>query len=298
MLAAALVVTALATASCGTSGGNDAKPSDKTTTTASASSTTADGTDTTDTTQPTEPSDDPAAALRDAVDTTLAVNSFTIDSQLDLDVGPQNVGLTAEGSFDYEALIGDLELNVDATGSSVRLVIRSDGKKLWVQSEGDDAPVIPDGKSWLEGDHDLLAASTAVEPSGVVGVVIALRGADEVTEVDTGEADGIETTTYETTVAYDEAVKAAGDDADVFTSALELTAPKPPDLVMTVEVGSDGIIRNFDLVVEAADGTPIEGGYQIELTNVNEEVELPEAPSVDDTLTGPQAEKILKTLIV
>lgn len=297
MLAAALVATALATASCGTSGGNDAQPSDKTTTTESASSTTAEGTDTTDTTEPAEPSDDPAATLRDAVDTTLAVNSFTIDSQLDLRVGPESFSLASTGSFDYEALVGELEIQVEGADSATDLAVRTDGDKLWVRSEGDDAPTIPDGKTWLEGDHDLLASSSTVAPSGVIGVIIALRGAEEATAVDTGEVDGVETTIYETTVGYDEAVKAAGKDRAVFESALQLTAPEPPDLVMTVEVGSDGIIRNFDLAVESTDRSPIEGGYQVELTDVNDEVEVPEAPSADDTLTGPEADKILATLI-
>lgn len=283
-LAVALVATALATASCGTSGGGDAEPSDKTTTTASVSTTV--------------PSDDPAEALRDAADTTLAVSSFTIESQLELAVGQQSLRLASTGSFDYDAIVGEIQIEVDQAGSYADLTIRSDGDTFWVRSEGDDAPELPDGKSWLEGDQELLASSTTLTPSGVIGVILALRGAEDVTVVDTGETDGVETTTYETTVRYDEAVKAAGDDRQAFSTALQLTAPEPPDMAMTVEVGSDGIIRSFDLVVETTDETPIEGGYQIELSDVNEEVDDPDAPSADDTLTGPEADEILEQLII
>jgi hypothetical protein len=273
-VAPVLVAAALLLTACGASGGS--------------------GTATT-TTKP-----DPAGAakaLRDSVDATLGTPSFSVDGKLKLEIGTQLLRLSSMGSIDYKTIVGDLLLNVDSTQGKTELDIRTNGKLFWIRAQGSQAPVIPDGKTWIQGNASRLRKSSSLDQKGLIGVILALRGARTAKQVGTGNADGIATTTYETTVAYDAAVKAAGSDADAFTSSLSLRVPKTPDLAMKVEVGSDGIIRSFDLDVKAKGGTPLDGSYVLTLSDVNKKLKAPDAPPAADTLTGPQAERLLDQLV-
>lgn len=275
---AAVVAFALALSACGVSGGSE-------------------GADTATTTTTEVKPADPAKVLRDAADATLDATSFTVDSKLKLELGAQLFRLSSKGSIDYDSIVGDVLLNVDSTESRTEIDIRTDGTKFWIRPEGDQTPTIPDGKTWIEGSASRLKKSSSLTPKGLIGVILGLRGTKTAKQVDTGTADGIATTTYETTVAYDDAVKAAGRDAKAFTSSLSLRAPKIPDLVMKVEVGADGIIRNFDLTVQASANTPLDGTYAVKLTDVNKKVKAPKAPPAADTLTGPRAERLLDKLL-
>jgi hypothetical protein len=274
---AVLLTSALLLTACGVNGGSG------------------DATATTTTTE-VRPAD-AAKALRDAGEATLNATSFAVDSEAKLEIGAQLVRLTSKGSIDYRSIVGDVLLNLDSTDGKTELDIRTDGRRFWVRVEGSQAPTVPDGKTWIQGNASRLKKVTSLEPTGLIGVILALRGTTKAEQTGTGTTDGIATTTYRTTVAYDDAVKAAGRDAKAFTSSLSLQAPSPPDLAMKVEVGRDGIIRKFDLEVQAKGGTPLSGTYRIELTDVNKKVKAPDAPPASDTLTGPRAERILDQII-
>lgn len=128
---------------------------------------------------------------------------------------------------------------------------------------------LPEDVTWVEGDADRLLESETFDQTGLLGVLLALRAAEGTEQAGTVEVDGVEAAEYRTTVDYDEAVGAAGEDADAFEAALSFTAPGSIDLVIDVAVGSDGIIRSFSLEIEAS--TPqIAGDYTLEITDVGE----------------------------
>ncbi|QXC61802.1 hypothetical protein KSP35_02895 [Aquihabitans sp. G128] len=291
-LAALLSVTACSTSGGGSDAGGDGG---KTTTTADdGKTTTTEG----DTSTTIAPDDDPDQAVADAVNATLDNPRFSVQSEANLTVGAQKFQLTTDGSIDYEGLVADAEITIDGgKGQQGQLKLLADGEKLWINAEGDVGVTIPDGKSWVEGDADLLTSSDNFAPVDLIGVIVALRGADGTKAEGTKEIDGVETQQYSTTLTYDEAVEGAGADAEAFKSALSLTSEKPVDLNIDVWVGDDGIIRTFQLEVDAPSGVPLGGDYTVELTDVGDDVEVPDAPEASKVLTGAKADALLDKLM-
>lgn len=280
-IASIAITASLLVAACGVSGSaeqSEAPPTEESTTTTTAIV-----------------DEDPDQALADAVDATLAATAFTIDTEANLVITGQDVQLTAQGPLDYEGPGASVIISVEAPTGDGEIEIRSDGEKVWVRPEGSSDVGLPDDITWVEGDASRLFESETFEPTGLLGVLIALRAAEDTERLDTVEVDDVEATTYRTTVDYDEAVEAAGDDAEAFEAALSLTAPGSIDLLIDVTVGADGIIRTFSLDIDAS--TPqIDGDYQVEITDVGEPATA-EAPPEDETLTGPEAEDLLDDLL-
>lgn len=286
------IVAALALPMCGVSGDDDAQgPGQVTTTEPGGSETTTEETTTTSEVI----DEDLDQVLADAGDDTIATTSFTIDSEAQLDIGFQELVLGVTGSVDYEAYAASIEIMLDEDGTTSDLEILSDGETLWVRVESADV-TIPEGKTWVEGDADRLVEASTFDPDGVLGVLYALRAAEGTEVGDTEEIDGVETTQYTTEIDYAAAVEAAGDDAAAFQAALSLTGTDDIALLVDAWVGDDGVIRRFELEVDAGTA-PLGGTYRIELSDVGEEVGEVESPPAADTLTGPQAETLLDQLI-
>ena len=294
--AAVLALAALmsvATACSTSGGGSDAGG---TTTTRSGGTTTTTANDPTPTT--TDPSGDPDQALADAVNATLDNPAFTVKSEANLTVGAQKFQLTTDGSIDYDALVSDADIAIDGgAGKQGELSILADGERLWIKAEGDTGVTIPDGKTWVQGKADLLKTSDNFAPVDLIGVIVALRGSDGAKAGDTEEIDGVETREYDTSIDYDDAVKAAGADEAAFKSALSLTSDEPVGLDIEVWIGDDGIIRRFRLEVDASGGVPLGGDYAIDLSDIGDQVEVPDAPDPSTVLTGAKADKVLERLI-
>lgn len=290
---AALLIPALLLLGCSASGGEDGKDDGPTTTEAGGDDPTT--TEAPDTTLP----DDADAALAEAADATLAVESFTISAEAALALGPQQFGYGANGSVSYaDPPITALTIDVNQNGQTSEVEQRTDGETIWVRAEGPQAPTIPDDKTWIAGDASILSESDSLEPIGLVGVVVALRAASDTTAEAGEEIDGVPTTHYTSTISYEEAVEKAGAEEDGFTSALSLTSPEDPILSVEAWVGDDGIVRRLAVVVEeGSNPNAPTGTYDLELTDVNQEVSAPEAPAADDTLTGAQAEELLGQLV-
>ncbi len=286
------LVAVMALPMCGVSDDSEGAPGPEqgTTTEPGGSETTVAETTTT-----AEVPEDLDQALADAADATIAATSFTIDSEAQLDIAGQQLALGVIGSVDYEAYQASLELMVDQDGTASNQEIRSDGETLWVRVES-DAITIPDGKTWVEGDAARLEDATTFDPDGVLGVLYALRAAEGTEAGDTEEIDGVEATQYTTEIDYTAAVAAAGSDADAFEAALSLDSPEAIALLVDVWVGEDGLVRRFELEVDAGT-TPLGGSYRIELSEIGEEVGEVEVPPATDTLTGPQADTLLDRLI-
>lgn len=227
--------------------------------------------------------------VHEAVDATLGVTSMEVDSEARLEVTGTEVVFGIDGEFDYESKVGEAEFGIEQAGQSQQVEIRSDGESAWFRVEGDSVPAVPDGKTWAQGEVAALSTNGSMEPEGLVGVVIALRGAEEVEVGESKEIDGEPAREFTTTVVYGDALEAAGDDREAFESAFSLTGVDDAELDITVWIGDDGVIRDFDLSVDAG-GKPIDGSYTLEIGNVNDEVEAPEAPDPDDVATGPEAE--------
>ncbi len=248
------------------------------------------------TTTTSEPDADPDQALVDAVDATLAIEAFRVESDAQLQVVAQRFRLTSSGYVDYDALVADIEIGVEGEDQDANIGLLADGTNLWVRAEGTTGVEIPDGKTWVQGEASLLEGSDSFAPEDLIGVVLALRAAEGSEAGDTEEIDGVETTHYTTTVDYQDAVEAAGDDAEAFQSALSLTSDDPVALDLEVWVGDDGVIRRFQLEVDAGEA-PLGGTYEVELSGIGEELEAPEAPDAGDVVSGPEAEEILDQLI-
>lgn len=292
-LAAALLLSA-----CSSGSDADRSSADRTSTTSRTSTSTQKKTD--ETTRPTtdpRKGNDPDQTLIAAVDSTLAVSSFTVDSEAHLQIGAEELTLTAKGSVDYEEVVSSVEIAVEKDGSGFRAEVRSDGTTVWVRREGTEAPPLPDGKVWVEGDAQLLAAASSFQPAGVLGVLFALRAAHGTTVEKEEAINGTSTTQYRTVVTYDEAVEAVGDDLEAFKSALSLNADDPIDLVIDVWIGEDGIVRQFDLDLQAKSSTPLDGTYHLELSRVDQDVTVPSAPPKDEILSGPEADALLDQFI-
>lgn len=281
------IICLLLLAGCGIANGSDA---DQTTTAPTGTAA--------ETTTTLEQSSDPDQAVIDAVDATLGASSFAVQGEANLQIGTQAFKLRTKGPVDYEELVADVEISGGGSGQDAAVKLRADGTDLWVQAEGTaaDGVDLPVGKTWIEGDAQRLEKAATFDTAGLVGVVLALRASDGATEVGSTELDGVEVTRYETTVDYDDAVAAAGDDVESFKSALSLTAPDPIALDITVSVGADGIIREFSLEVNS-ETAGLVGDYSLDLTDVNQPVDKPDAPADDEILRGPEAEKILDDIL-
>ncbi|HEX2576113.1 MAG TPA: hypothetical protein VHK88_07170 [Aquihabitans sp.] len=298
---AAPVAALLLVSAC--SAGGDDEADDATTTTAAEGgggggeeTTTTEAEEETTTTA--EVSDDPDQALADAVDATLAAESFVVDSEANLQVGDQEFQITSQGGIDYSGPVADVAIGIDQDGQSGGLEVRSDATNVWVRAEGSAAASfdIPEETPWVEGEASRLTESENFDQADLIGVLLALRAAEGTEAGDTEEIDGVEATQYTTTVDYDAAVEAAGEDADAFENALSLTADGPVSLAIQAWVGDDGIVRRFELEIDAG-SAPLGGDYRVELSGVGEEVEAPEPPDDAEVLRGPEAEELLDQLI-
>ena len=283
-LAAALLVGAVALTGCS---GSDPDPDPASGEDASADGSPSAGED---------PADDPAAVVRDSVDATLAAEAFSADGELALTIGGQDLSVAVDGSVDYADVVSDVTLRVqqareDGQAGTTTIDVRSDGTHVWLRQQQ------LAGQRWVQGDADRLSGSSTFEPSGLVGAVIVLRGAEDVTEGEPTEVDGVAARTFTTTIAYTDAVDAAGDDADALESSFNLTGQATSaDLDVEVAVGEDGVVRDLTFEVDAGD-LPVSGGYELRLRDVGDAVEPPAAPPAGQTVTGPRAERLLDQAI-
>lgn len=255
--------------------------------------------DPSDPTSEAQQSDDrePAEVLHAAVDASLAAPSFSIDNRADLEVGTDRLVLDIDGAVDYEALIADATIGIDQSGTTGEVEMLSDGELLWVRSEGQGVSRFPDGVTWIEGDAERLSDNPSFEQAGLMGVVIVLRGAEDVEEGDTSEMDGVTVRQFTTTIAYQDAVEAAGDDAEALASSFSLTGGATvADLDVEVWVGDDDVVRSFDLEIDGGD-LPVGGTYAFTLEDVGGDVTPPEAPADEDVLRGPEADTFLDQLM-
>lgn len=270
ILLAIFCVTALTLAACSSSGGDDDRGPDS------------------------DAIEDPAAFVRDSVEATLATTSFVVDSELALSVDAMSMSLTATGPVDYEALIADVELVVDNDGSTGGIAIRSDGESLWVGADGTGVPPMPGGNDWVEGEASLLGSADSFSPEGLLGTIYALRAATDAEVVGEEEIDGVSTTQISTSFTYGEAVEAAGPDEEAFTTAFSLRGFDHAVIEVEAWIGDDGIIRRLTYSLDESDPAVLNGSYELDLTDVGENLDAPDAPDSSDVTTGPEAEAWLE----
>lgn len=228
--------------------------------------------------------------MRDAADDTLESSAFELDYEINMVFNEaQRLSLEASGPVDYEGPIGDIEMNVDQNGQKQDVAIKADGTNVWVKSGA------ATNNQWVEGEAQLLAESETFKPEGLIGVLYALRATEEAEAGESSEVDGVEGREYTTTIAYEDAVDAAGSDAEQFSSNFSLTgAAASADLDVTVWIGDDGLIRDFDMEIVHDN---VEGGADLELRNMGGDIAAPDAPAAGETITGPQADQLLSQLI-
>lgn len=255
------------------------------------------GTDATDGTGDSEASE-VDLLLTEAVDTTLGTQAFTLDSTLSIegDEAAEDFGrlsVAADGQLDYAEIIGEIDLTVDERGAESSVQQRFDGSTAWVHVEGDDYPAIPDGAEWIEGDVRRWRESGNLEPAGVLGPIIVLKGSAGAEEVGSEDVDGESLTEYSVAIDYDDAVAAAGSMADALQSGLSLRSPEPVPLEISVSLDDDGVIRRME-ITDRSDIFDVE--YSLVLDDVGQPVDAPEAPEASTVLTGSKADELLDQL--
>ncbi|MGI8755878.1 MAG: hypothetical protein ACR2MB_08455 [Acidimicrobiales bacterium] len=277
---------ALALAACGVSGGSDGAGTGTTSKTGEGSTTTI------------APAQDPDTALHDAANATLKARSFRIESEANLEIAAQTVHLRAVGPVDYDSVIANVQINVEQGSKAQEIEIRANGSTFWVRPKTATVSQLPEGKTWVQGKVSRLEKAASFKPTGLIGVLLALLGSTDAKRVGTGEIDGIKVVEYKTTISYAAAVRAAGDRAKAFQSALSLTSGKDPQLVTDVSVGADGVIRKMRLEIQVPSGLPLGGTYAVDLTKVGQPVDKPDAPPDGQILKGAKADKILDQILM
>lgn len=286
-----LLVTGLAVLALGLSGCGGSEPAQESADPGSASAGGDEGA-----TEDPEDDREPVEVVQASVDATLGNERMTVDSQATLQVAEQGFSLFSEGAVDYGAAVSDLRFGVTQAGESTEVTVLADGTDAWVSVDGEQAPALPGGATWVQGDAADLPAAGTFQPEGLLGVVLALRAAEDVDEFDTEDHDGVTTRVFGTTIAYADAVAAAGEDAQAFTTALSLTGEaEQADLDIQVAIGPDDVIRTYDLSVES--DAAVSGGYDIDLSGVGRDVAVPSAPDPDEVATGPDAEEVFRQLL-
>jgi hypothetical protein len=236
-----------------------------------------------------------------AVDATLAAPSFTLSTDAKLTTGTLQSRLIASGSIDFPQLIADMTISVESGNQKGESETRANGTTVWVRADNDGVNELdlPDGKRWVEGGTEQLTEVQIFQQGtrGLLGVLLTLRAAEATETIGTDNLDDTEVTRYRTSVTYEDAVEAAGPDSDALEQALSLDAPTPVNLTIDVAIGSDGVIREFVLITESdADSTGPAVDYRLSLTDVGLDVDAPEPPPRDETVTGTQAEALFDGL--
>jgi hypothetical protein len=232
-----------------------------------------------------------------AADETLATTRFSVAFTAALEIAGQQLELTADGRVDYDATVADMTLTVDQDGQSQEVGILADGETAWVSTEGDAGVELPDGATYVAGDAASLAEADTFRPEDLLGVVLVLRSGDDAEAGDTEEVGGVETRQYSWTVVYEDAVEAAGEDGETFSKALSLTGnATDSDLDVDVWVGPDDVVRRLEIDIDGK-GDPIGGSYDLDLADVGDEVEAPDAPAEDEVATGPEADALFEQLL-
>jgi hypothetical protein len=235
----------------------------------------------------------PDQLLAAAVDTTLGLQSFSIDSrlsfrnQLTADSGETELIIT--GSADYTDMVFDSRITLTQNGAGAVMQQRSDGSTLWVKITGEEAPELPPGLEWVKGDASRIGDSQNFRPVGVLSPVILLKASNGAVEI--GGEDNL--TKFTTTVDYEAAVAAAGPLAANLESGYRVTAPEPVVLDINVWLDDDGVVRKMEFTDKSEH---VDSRYILDLKAVNEPVEAPEPPDESTVFSGPEADALLDQL--
>ena len=237
-----------------------------------------------------------AQRVRDAVDTTLGLDSFTIDSKAELQIQQQQLEMTIAGSVDYADVVGDVTMRVDQSGQAGDVHILIDGQNAWVSASGTGVPELPDGTEWVHGDAERLSSAPSFTQTGLIGVVLVLRGAEDVRSEGSDEIDGQSVERYSTSLTYQEALDAAGDDAEAFKSSFSLTGQATSStLHVTVALDDDGVIR--ELAIDIDSDFPVDGTFSLTVDDPNGEVAKPDAPDSATVATGPEGDALFEQML-
>jgi|GEM_PF-6927660 len=234
--------------------------------------------------------------VRDAADLTLALDSFAVESDVDLTIGDQSLEFGVEGAADYADVVADVTISTAQNGAGSTVHILADGTNAWVSGSGSQFPSFPGGASWLRGDAAALASADSFTQTGLIGVVLVLRGAEEVEDQGADQLDGTAVRRYSTSMTYDEAVAAAGAQAEAFKSSFSLTGQASGStLHVDVALDDDGIVRELTIDVDST--FPVDGTYRLALNAPGGDVPVPDAPPADDIASGPEADALFRQML-
>jgi hypothetical protein len=232
--------------------------------------------------------------LADAVHTTLGLQSFSLDSRLQLTTDRGANELIITGATDYPDMVGDVTMTVTRNGAGAAMQQRIDRSTLWVRITGEGAPELPAGLEWVEGDIDRLADSENFRenfrPVGVLSPVILLKASNGAVEI--GGENNL--TKFTTTVNYEAAVAAAGPLAANLEGGFRVPAPEVVVLDINVWLDDDGVIRKMEFTDET---DYVDATYTLDLNAVNEPVDAPEPPDESTVFSGPEADALLDQLL-
>lgn len=231
--------------------------------------------------------DDPAAFVRAAAEKTINAPSFSIDSDLEVNLPTDDLAVITNGAGDYNNVIADLDLQVTSQTSEQRIELLADGDTMWMKTTDT-------GGQWVQGDADRLAGET-FNQSGILGSLLMLRAAQDVEVGEASELDGVTGREYRTSFTYAEALAAAAPDEATFSYSFSLTGTGVDAVLnVTTWIGDDGVVRDFRFEIEHE---AISGGADMKLRDVGQPIAPPEPPPSDETITGPEADQLLDQLL-
>jgi hypothetical protein len=233
--------------------------------------------------------------LADAVDTTLGLQSFAIDSRYQLTTGTDENVATIAGAIDYTSMVFDTKMTHTSNGSPGSVIqLRGDGSKLWIKFTGEPTLELPEGLEWVEGDTGQIDDSDSFRfrPVGVLSPVILLKASGGAVEI--GGEDNL--TQFTTTVDYEAAVAAAGPLAADLQRGFHATAREPVVLNIHAWLDDDGVVRKMDFTHESED-LDATYAYTFNLSAVNEPVKAPEPPDESTVFSGPEANALFDQIL-
>jgi len=291
-LSAGLLAGALAACSDGGASDGDATASTTdpaTTDPSTAAPSTVAGTD--------APAGDLDARLLDAAARTLEAERFTVDLRADITLPGDLVAYSATGWTDAAARTTDVEFASTNDGAEARYRLVSDGESVWATPPDPDA--LPAGKRWVRSDTVHLLGGTD-QTEGLLRILHGLGGVTGWRDEGASLADDdTDVTEFSGRATYADLHGAAerGGNGDSFAAALMLH-PTDVELLVTVQVDADGLIHRFDVRIDPDEATPLDGRVTLTLGDFGVPVEAPLPPEAAETVTGPDADRILTGLLI
>ena len=200
-------------------------------------------------------------------------------------------GVTLDGLMTRDDVF-DVTGTVDGFGDAGTVEMRGDGERAWVRTDSEEVEaLLPEGVTWVEVPLDTLVDGGFFGGfEGTFGIVPVLRGLVDVEAVGTDEVGGDPVRVYEGDVDWEAALDAATDEElGGLSDSLSLEGAEAEELVVTAALDADNRLRSFAMELVTGEdltaGAGLEASLAFEVAEYDPEVEPPEPPPDDETVS-------------